>query len=399
MVTTPADVAEKYPAADSTIEAGDIVMVAETISLEEEAKRERDITKLRDEYGGENIDPKVLFPASVARAESAYKQRIIGVISTQPGVLLSDTTGLKFETKFVPVALAGRIPVKVNNEGGEIKIGDKITISSVSGVGKKAAEGEGHLAISLENFSGVEGKVMAFINLGYSNLDNAATQLASSDASTTSGSSTFGEPWGISIDTGKVYTSYIVDLQNNDIIRVRNILSESGNYSISEAGKLIIEEIEAKRLKVESGVTTRDRATGEYYCIYVDNGVLTSSQGECAPFVENAPTADSAPATDGAITNESITSNQEIINSENAIPTSEVGTPTESVETSEPAPTDTTISETVSSEPTQDAITSEPVTTETAAPENSIDSTTSTAEASSVSTPAEEVSPDSTGTI
>ena len=37
-----------------------------------------------------------------------------------------------------PVALVGRVPVKVNLEGGNIAIGDDITVSSVSGVGKKA---------------------------------------------------------------------------------------------------------------------------------------------------------------------------------------------------------------------------------------------------------------------
>jgi hypothetical protein len=44
----------------------------------------------------------------------------------------------------LPVALIGRVPVKVNLEGGPLEPGDKITLSSVAGVGTKATSTGAH---------------------------------------------------------------------------------------------------------------------------------------------------------------------------------------------------------------------------------------------------------------
>jgi len=53
-----------------------------------------------------------------------------------------------------PVALNGRVPVKVNLEGGEIAVGDKIAVSSVNGVGKKATKtGETIIGTALAEYN------------------------------------------------------------------------------------------------------------------------------------------------------------------------------------------------------------------------------------------------------
>ena len=57
-----------------------------------------------------------LLTASLVKATLENQGKIIGAISTNPGVLLGDTTGMTLNTKTRPVALAGRIPVKVNLE-------------------------------------------------------------------------------------------------------------------------------------------------------------------------------------------------------------------------------------------------------------------------------------------
>ena len=54
----------------------------------------------------------------------------------------------------VPVALVGRVPVKVNSEGGAIAVGDRIAPSSVPGVGKKASSFAHTVGIALEPFDG-----------------------------------------------------------------------------------------------------------------------------------------------------------------------------------------------------------------------------------------------------
>jgi hypothetical protein len=54
----------------------------------------------------------------------------------------------------VPVALAGRVPVKVSGQNGPIELGDRVTPSSTPGVGMRANEGDLVVGIALEPFDG-----------------------------------------------------------------------------------------------------------------------------------------------------------------------------------------------------------------------------------------------------
>ncbi|GIW68367.1 MAG: hypothetical protein KatS3mg099_315 [Candidatus Parcubacteria bacterium] len=77
----------------------------------------------------------VPFVRAARRGEGA----LLGVVSTKPGVLLGGFGAeelILYEK--VPVALAGRVPVVVNAEGGSIRPGDRITLSSQPGIGTKA---------------------------------------------------------------------------------------------------------------------------------------------------------------------------------------------------------------------------------------------------------------------
>ncbi|MEK7503348.1 MAG: immunoglobulin-like domain-containing protein, partial [Patescibacteria group bacterium] len=72
------------------------------------------------------------------------------------------------------------------------------------------------------------------------------------------------------------------DMQNKDIVNVRNILSQSGNWSISEEGKLVVKEIETEKLTVKgNGITIYDRITGEPVCVFSENSILKSESGSC----------------------------------------------------------------------------------------------------------------------
>ena len=62
---------------------------------------------------------------------------IIGVVSTKPGIILGLDNDISQDNQY-PVTLSGRVPVKVNLDGGEIKTGDRITVSNTSGVGMRA---------------------------------------------------------------------------------------------------------------------------------------------------------------------------------------------------------------------------------------------------------------------
>jgi len=61
------------------------------------------------------------------------------------------------------------VPTKVNLEGGEINIGDRITLSSVAGVGKKATPFEDSVGIAIQPFNSKSksDRIEVFINLSY----------------------------------------------------------------------------------------------------------------------------------------------------------------------------------------------------------------------------------------
>lgn len=69
-----------------------------------------------------------------------------GIISTSPAYEMN--TAIRDEKNALPVALAGRIPVLMT---GMIDKGDPVTISEISGVARKAGEGEKYIGFSLEN--------------------------------------------------------------------------------------------------------------------------------------------------------------------------------------------------------------------------------------------------------
>jgi hypothetical protein len=94
---------------------------------------------------------------SVSRATRATESTLIGVVSTDPGFVLGD------QGSGYPIALAGRVPVKVNDENGSIAAGDAITISSTPGVGMKAGNRSRVVAIALEDLVGSSGTISAFI--------------------------------------------------------------------------------------------------------------------------------------------------------------------------------------------------------------------------------------------
>ena len=103
-------------------------------------------------------------PTAVSRATESNRENLMGVVSTAP----AQTLGTEQVPEGFPIALTGRVPVKVNGEGGAIAIGDKITISSVPGVGKKATNAGMIVGTAVETFNGAgQGAIEVFVNLMY----------------------------------------------------------------------------------------------------------------------------------------------------------------------------------------------------------------------------------------
>ena len=132
------DLAENYPTLDASSTPGDLLA----------------------------FDPTM--PGHVTKTSQAYDPRLMGVISTQPGFLLG---GISEENE-VMVALAGKVPATVSNDGGPIAIGDPITSSDQLGIGARANSAGRIVGYALESFAPSAtttevGQVLLFVSPGY----------------------------------------------------------------------------------------------------------------------------------------------------------------------------------------------------------------------------------------
>ena len=174
------DVAETFPVSDN-MEAGDLV----------------------------GVDTNFITTASNSFSikKTSAGMNIMGVISTSPAILIegnqSRLGGPKVAGAYAPgskapVALAGRVPVKVSLENGPIEAGDRLTSSSVPGVAMKTTKAGMTIGMALEPLdavaSGSYAKILTFVNLGYwaPSVDVVASAVASASSSFTVTSSGTG---------------------------------------------------------------------------------------------------------------------------------------------------------------------------------------------------------------
>ena len=133
-----ADLAENYYTTDDSIKPGHVVSLDATL------------------------------PAGAKKSSRAYDANVLGIVSTAPGITLDDAIGLGFGRP-VPVALVGRVPVKVTVENGPIGVGDFLTSSSTPGVAMRATKAGSIVGQALTEYGGEGvGSVLAFVITGQS---------------------------------------------------------------------------------------------------------------------------------------------------------------------------------------------------------------------------------------
>ncbi len=105
------------------------------------------------------IDPD--YDVGVIRSSKPYDTAVAGIVSTSPGTVLG------YGEDGFAIALAGRVPVKVCDEGGDINRGDLLTTSSIPGRAMKAANPQVGTVLgkALESFSGNEGVIYVLVAL------------------------------------------------------------------------------------------------------------------------------------------------------------------------------------------------------------------------------------------
>lgn len=107
----------------------------------------------------------------VVNATTSNESDIIGVVSTEPGLLLSginESNGSTDLVNPVPIALTGRVPTFVSTENGPIAVGDYLTISSTPGVAMVATGPGQTIGVALQSYSGSGvGTIEVKIEVGY----------------------------------------------------------------------------------------------------------------------------------------------------------------------------------------------------------------------------------------
>ncbi|MEI6327447.1 MAG: hypothetical protein WCO78_05015, partial [Candidatus Roizmanbacteria bacterium] len=228
------DYAEDFPTLDSSLSPGDLV----------------------------SVDPN--YAEHVKRAGKG--DIVVGVVSTDPGLRLSSKAIPATGATWVPIALVGRVPVKVTTSNGPIHIGDSIALSSISGVGMKATQAGDVIGQALSEFTADgQGTVIVFIKNAYftgAHLGDGSTTIATDSASLASDSA------GL--------TNIQTKLGAND--RIASLEAKTSNITLDADGSTIFSTISSAIAKIyfkietvfESAVTFVESVTFKGRVTYED---------------------------------------------------------------------------------------------------------------------------------
>ncbi|MBP9867104.1 MAG: hypothetical protein KBC41_03460 [Candidatus Pacebacteria bacterium] len=157
-IGNPADVAENYSSIE-IISPGTIVTLATTTVEWNLAENNYSSTTY-----------------NISQVRIAHPEdKAFGIVSTRPGILLGGNTA-----SGTPIALSGRVPVRVTNENGKVKRGDYITLSkTMPGYAMKMLEHGRSIGRSLsdmETTSEATGTIIVFIDNSYNFISVTKTE-------------------------------------------------------------------------------------------------------------------------------------------------------------------------------------------------------------------------------
>jgi hypothetical protein len=279
-------------------------------------------TKDRTTQAAEVVIADSSLPAGIQKASKPYDSRLIGIISTNPAIVLDDGIGFP-SGRPVPVALSGRVPVKVSNTNGAIQTGDLLTSSEIPGVAMKATKAGAIIGQALESYDGADiGKIMVFVKTTYWNGQSSASFIfREGDVPDTNGNTNsntvildhlvnekfrytndniFSEITtdrliaGLEIISPRVLTDTLVvnsiePVDKDIILKLVNggkLIFESSStpiVTIDDLGNALLSGgLTVGSREKPSGITLFDTETGEPYCVKIAGGSLVSVAGECA---------------------------------------------------------------------------------------------------------------------
>ncbi|MFQ5492568.1 MAG: hypothetical protein ACE5DX_00190 [Candidatus Dojkabacteria bacterium] len=221
------DIAEFVRTNDTTIEAGDIV----SVSLED--------------YQEENIYNRFL----VEKSNTTNVGRLMGIISTDPGILLNtanDPNEQQDLTNLRPLALAGRVPVKISAASADIVKGDPISASDKDGQGQKL-QGSGMIVgIALEEWTSTSGDTDVMVLIKNTHYDSATEEGTLYLGESGKGLISFNEETGtFEFDSNGDGIPEMSLGENNEIEVAQDVLPKSSPATLTdESGQQITDGID-----------------------------------------------------------------------------------------------------------------------------------------------------------
>jgi hypothetical protein len=154
------DVAENVIVSDPTVSAGDVVMIDNSYNPPASSS-----TDIYDQF-------------AVTKATSIGT--VLGVISTSPGIVINSDPNVPPGSVLEPLALAGRVPVNVSDENGDIAAGDYLAASpDMPGYAVRATSSGEVIGQALGDFIPIRGQstgtVLVLIKIGYQVIDQPAS--------------------------------------------------------------------------------------------------------------------------------------------------------------------------------------------------------------------------------
>ncbi len=234
-VNTPSqgciDYAENFPTDDTTLSAGDIVSAV--------------------------AGPQQGRVGNVAKAIAGSVP--VGIVSTNPAALITGTGLLSGsnthegithcvpgqEDCFVPIALAGRVPVRFSNENGEVVPGDHLAVSTTKpGFAMKQTAPGMTIGIALESSAG-----------------------ASAEMS--------GRETVVTFVTTSYWAPHVPEaITANDTSLFERLLAYLRDAVVT------VRELVAPRVRTDE-LQMRDSATGQTWCVRIVSGEFQKTPGEC----------------------------------------------------------------------------------------------------------------------
>lgn len=225
---------------------------------------------------------------AIVASTKPYQNNVIGIISTHPGVVMNSGAQTDADhPNIYPLALQGRVPVRVSSMNGPIEAGDNLTSSSIPGVAMEATGSGQVIGKALEAYTDTNpndiGEITVFINLTYQT--NPATITDNGNLAAASMS-------GLLVENNQTNTNAVAALENE----LNNIASTISLGAV-QAQSITTQSLQVATNNIMIGSqTVQDYiATSVQAVLDKDFGKTTPSEAQTSQIID--PVASSSAAT------------------------------------------------------------------------------------------------------